>query len=313
CRSGAPDRAQRRARDARAADRALSERRSAPATGRHDARRGDAAARDRGPGRGRPVGRHQRARPRPQTGPLFALLQHVGPLSGGPGRGHAGGRVFGRGRGPFTPSASRGRRAVAAIMLTFALSSAITIGISIWATSRSHHRAAVIEVAARQRNLAERYVDDILLLRAGHAADPRTTAEVMSTSAHALLDGGTAPAVNGDDDEITLPRAADPTLRHQLSQEVRLVNDLIATGNAVAAGRPVDGLPQTAGENVQTDDPVERMRVLSALTSNVSLDASRTIAANSDNGINQLVAIQIGLGVPGLVVSLLLAFALVAA
>ena len=198
-------------------------------------------------------------------------------------------------------------------MLTFALSSAITIGLSIWATSRSHHRAAVIEVAARQRNLAERYVDDVLLLRDGHAADPQTTAEILSTSAHALLEGGTAPSVNGDDDEITLPPAAGTVLRRQLEQEVRLVNDLIATGNAVIAGRPVATVPQTADENVLTDDPIERLRVIAALTSNVSLDASRTIAAESDNSIQQLVAIQVALGVAGLAVSLMLALALIAA
>ena len=201
---------------------------------------------------------------------------------------------------------------MAAILATFALSSAIVVGLSIWATSRSQHRAAVLEIAARQRTLSERYVKEVLLVRSGAAADPATTAVVLRESARALLDGGLAPAVNGDDDDTPVSGASDPVVRGELEQEQRLVRDLTATGSALLAGRPVT-VGQTAHEHIRTTDPIERLRILSDLTSNVSLNAARTIAANADHSLSGLIVIQIALGVAGLSVSLLLALALVAA
>jgi PAS domain S-box-containing protein len=50
--------------------------------------------------------------------------------------------------------------------------------------------------------------------------------------------------------------------------------------------------------------------VLSALTSNVSLNTARTIADAADQNINDLVVIEVALGIAGLVVSLLLAWGL---
>jgi diguanylate cyclase (GGDEF)-like protein/PAS domain S-box-containing protein len=216
-----------------------------------------------------------------------------------------------RGR-TFSPFAGSGRRPIAAILATFALSSAVAAGLSIWATSRSQHRAAVLEIAARQRTLSERYVKEVLLVRAGNAADPEATAVALRQSANVLLDGGLAPAVNGDDDETAVSGASDPVVRGELEQEQRLVRDLTATGSALLAGRPV-AVGQTAHEHIQTPDPVARLRILADLTSNVSLNAARTIAANADRSIGGLIVIQIALAVAGLSVSLLLALALVAA
>ena len=63
-----------------------------------------------------------------------------------------------RRRQAFRPFATRGRRTIVGILSTFALFSTLTVTVSIWATSGSQHRASVLEVAARQRTLAERYV-----------------------------------------------------------------------------------------------------------------------------------------------------------
>src|SRR5690349_21166212 len=144
-----------------------------------------------------------------------------------------------RRRQAFRPFATRGRRTIIGILATFALFSTLTVTVSIWATSGSQHRASVLEVAARQRTLAERYVQEILLARAGAQADPARTGALLARSADALLDGGVAPAVDGDDDETVLPRASEALVRAQLKQERRLVRDLTATGGAVLAGRPV--------------------------------------------------------------------------
>jgi diguanylate cyclase (GGDEF)-like protein/PAS domain S-box-containing protein len=216
-------------------------------------------------------------------------------------------------RTPFRPFERRGRRVIPAILLTFALSATVSVGLSIWATSRSRHRAAVFQVAARQQTLAARYVGEVLLVRSGARADPYATARILSESAHALLDGGEAPAVDGYDDEAEVGATTEPVARRQLVQEARLVTDLTAAGRAILAGHSAASTPLTAGETIAASDPVSRLRVLSALTANVSRDAETTITAADDANIDHLIDLQVLLGALGLVVSLLLALGLIRA
>ena len=70
-------------------------------------------------------------------------------------------------RREFRPFASRGRRTIVGILLTFSVVSVLSVTLSIRSTKGSEHRAAVVEVAARQRTLAERYVKEVLLARSG--------------------------------------------------------------------------------------------------------------------------------------------------
>jgi diguanylate cyclase (GGDEF)-like protein/PAS domain S-box-containing protein len=212
----------------------------------------------------------------------------------------------------FRPFASRGRRAVAAILATFALFSAVSVALSIWSTSRSQYKASVLEVAARQRTLSERYLREVLLARAGEKGDPAYVGELLDQSARALLDGGTADAVNGDDDETRLAAATGRKTRAQLQQERKLIRDLRASGAAYVAGRPLDEIRLTAGERLSKSDPVTRLRVLSALTSNVSLNAARSIASAHDRDIDGLITLQAIAGAVGFVASLLLGWALIA-
>ncbi|MDX6661793.1 MAG: hypothetical protein QOJ55_2615, partial [Solirubrobacteraceae bacterium] len=100
--------------------------------------------------------------------------------------------------------------------------------------------------------------------------------------------------------------------RAQLRQERRLAADLTAMGAATLAHRPLAAVPVTAHEHL-SGSPVERLRVLAALTSNVSLNAARTIATGTDRNITQLIDIQVILGIAGLLTSMGLAFALIAA
>jgi diguanylate cyclase (GGDEF)-like protein/PAS domain S-box-containing protein len=212
----------------------------------------------------------------------------------------------------FRPFASRGRRAVAAILATFALFSAVSVALSIWSTSRSQYKASVLEVAARQRTLSERYLREVLLARAGEKGDPAYVGELLDQSARALLDGGTADAVNGDDDETRLAAATGRNTRAQLQQERKLIHDLRASGAAYVAGRPLDEVRLTAAERLSMPDPVTRLRVLSALTSNVSLNAARSIASAHDRDIDGLITLQAIAGAVGFVASLLLGWALIA-
>ena len=216
------------------------------------------------------------------------------------------------GRSTFSPFESRNRRTVVAILVTFALSSALSLGLSVSATSRSQHRAAVLEVAARQRTLAEQYVNDVLLQRQGERADPASTGEILSRSAQALLDGGVAPEVPGNDDQATLPPAQGKVVRGELEQEWRLTGDLISTGDALLTHNVASAVPMTAGEHIAVMDPLQRLRILAALTANASLNAARTMAASDDANVNHLIMLQVALGVAGMVISLLLALALIA-
>jgi diguanylate cyclase (GGDEF)-like protein/PAS domain S-box-containing protein len=200
-----------------------------------------------------------------------------------------------------------------AILVTIALISGVSAFLSIRATERSRHGATVVQVAARQRTLAERYVQEILLVRAGENADPARTAALMATSAQVLIHGGVAPAVNGDDDDTTVTATTDPTARGELEQEQRLVRDLAATGRAVLAGRDVSAVRLTAHEHITERDPTMRLRIVAAVTSNVSLNAARTIGQRADDNISRLITIQLLLAAGGLIVSLLLAWALIAA
>jgi diguanylate cyclase (GGDEF)-like protein/PAS domain S-box-containing protein len=217
-----------------------------------------------------------------------------------------------RRRAAFRPFANRGRWTVPAVVATFALVSGVSSVIAVRMASGSQHRAAVVQIASRQRTLAERYVNEVLLRRAGEQADPARVAQVLRLSADALLRGGTAPAVDGDDDETLLAPAEDRYLRAQLREEQRLVVDLTRTGAAVLVGR-TRVPPVTANERIRSRDPLVRLRVLAALTSNVSLDATRTIAAAADDHVTNLIAVQVGMGLAGVIVSLLLGLVLVAA
>jgi PAS domain S-box-containing protein len=216
-----------------------------------------------------------------------------------------------RTRSAFRPFATRGRHTISAILLTFALVSTLSVGLSLRATTRSQHRASVVEVAARQRTLAQRYVAEVLLRLQGADADPDSIATVLARSASALINGGVAPGLEGDDDETTISAATEPSVRAQLEQERRLIADLTATGRAILAHRAVATVPLTAHESISVADPITRLRVLAAMTSNVSLNAARTFAVATDRNINNLIVIQVLLGAGGLLTSLMLGWALI--
>ncbi len=211
------------------------------------------------------------------------------------------------------PFRGQGRRTVAFLLVIFAVTSVASVGLSALATVRAQHRAAVIEVAARQRTLAERYMNDVLLRLGGQQSDPEGTGRLLVLSGKALLDGGTAPAVDGDDDETTVPAAQGATVRRQLERALHLIRDLTATGEALLQHRSVAGLKLTADEHSVPADPEARLRVLGTLTSNVSLNAARTIATDADRQLATLVRLQVLLGAFGLFGSLLLAWLLIAA
>src|SRR5437588_9222671 len=96
------------------------------------------------------------------------------------------------------------RRLAAVVGLFFALIGAI-VGYNANATSRERDQALVVNVASRQRALAERYLSDVLVVRNGGNADPTDDGAMLLHTADALLRGGTVLAVKGADQTIHIP------------------------------------------------------------------------------------------------------------
>src|SRR5439155_19321707 len=115
--------------------------------------------------------------------------------------------------------------------------------------ARSKDKAWGLGVAGRQRTLSERCVKEVLLARVGVQANPAYIAALMENSSEALLNGGMAPSVNGDDDETKLSAASGGQIRAQLKQERRLVHDLTSTGAAVLGHGPQSAVPLTAHDH----------------------------------------------------------------
>ncbi|HLW94512.1 MAG TPA: ATP-binding protein, partial [Solirubrobacteraceae bacterium] len=212
----------------------------------------------------------------------------------------------------FQPFASSGGRTIVAIFVTFVVLTAISLSLSISATGNSQNRAILVEVAGRQRTLAERYVKEVLLVRDGQQASPNVTGFALAASADALLDGGVAPEMAGDDDSTRVQAAVGPLIRHQLVEEEKIVHDLTAYGSAMLAHRSLTSIRPTGGEHISSTNPLTRLRILGALTSVIALNVSRSIAAQTDGNINHLIVEQIVLGLLGLLVSLLLGWGLIA-
>jgi diguanylate cyclase (GGDEF)-like protein/PAS domain S-box-containing protein len=208
----------------------------------------------------------------------------------------------------FRPFASRGRRAVAAILVTFALFSAVSVALSIWSTSRSQYKASVLEVAARQRTLSERYLREVLLAQQGEKGDPAYVGDARPEPSCWTAARGRGERRRRRPDSA----ASGKKIRAQLEQERKLIRDLRASGAAYVAGRPLREVRLTAGERLSMHDPVTRLRVLSALTSNVSLNAARSIATAHDEEIDGLITLQVIAGAFGFVASILLGWALIA-
>src|SRR3954471_13421100 len=214
-------------------------------------------------------------------------------------------------RTQFRPFSNNGRWTIAAIMLVFAAYSGLSLLLSERTTTGSEHKASVLEVAARQRTLAERYAKEVLLSMAGAPSASRPIADDLKQSAAALLDGGVAPGVAGDDDEYRLAPLRGSIVRNQLRQGQRLINDLIATGNGLLAGRTTL-VRLTAHEHLPPGaSPLTRLTILTALTSNVSLNVARSIANRSDKNVSKVVFIERLLAGLGLAIFGMLSWALV--
>jgi len=215
------------------------------------------------------------------------------------------------GRNRFRPFAATGRRTIAAIMLAFTLYTVLSLILSSRTVDGSQNGAVVLQVAARQRTLAERYAKEVLVARTGGESAAGPIGHALKQTVAAMLSGGTAPAVAGDDDEARLAPEHGPLVRRQLRQEQRLIHDLVATGDSLLAGGEGRVRP-TAHEHLSSAlTPLQRLTVLTALTSNVALNVARTIGDGNDRSVSSIVSLQRMLAALGLAIFGLLSWALV--
>lgn len=112
------------------------------------------------------------------------------------------------------------------------------LGYNAIATASERDAALVVNVAARQRAVAERYIKDVLLSLSGYPADPQADAQALQENAVALLDGGTVDAVQGADGRVHIPASNDWKVRAKLNQERRLIAKLVSTGDDLLARGP---------------------------------------------------------------------------
>jgi hypothetical protein len=105
----------------------------------------------------------------------------------------------------------------------------------------------VLEVAARQRTLSERYLQEVLLARQASRPTPPTSGLLLDQSARTLLDGGKGPGRERRRRRDAPSAASGTAIRAQLRQERKLIRDLRASGAAYVAGRPVGAVRLDGG------------------------------------------------------------------
>jgi PAS domain S-box-containing protein len=169
------------------------------------------------------------------------------------------------------------------------------VGYNARATSQERGSALVVNIAARQRALVERYTKDVLLVVDGFHADPQESGAALHQTADALLDGGRVLAPQGDDLDVEIPPARDWKVRRKLDQDRRLIDDLTRTGDRLLEG---------GRDDREYAADVTRLRVLSAQLSSVSNDAVGEITKHTEASLSRLVRIEIALGLLGALAAL---------
>jgi diguanylate cyclase (GGDEF)-like protein/PAS domain S-box-containing protein len=162
--------------------------------------------------------------------------------------------------------------------------------------SKERGAALIVNIAARQRALGERYQKDVVLGTQDIQADPQDDADQLLSNAEALLNGGDVVAVQGADEQVHIPAASnDPKVIAKLVEERRLIRLLIGTGDELIA------LPST---DPRFQDQLERLRIIGAQVTSVSNDAVGQMTRDTEAAFGNLVGIGIGLGVLGAIAAM---------
>jgi diguanylate cyclase (GGDEF)-like protein/PAS domain S-box-containing protein len=169
------------------------------------------------------------------------------------------------------------------------------VGYNANAIAKERGSALIVNVAARQRALAERYMKDVILRTQGIQADPQDDEDQLSVNADALLSGGEVVAVQGADSTVHIPAASsDSKVIDKLLEERRLIDLLIPAGNQLMELKPTDPGYQ---------EKVLALRIVGGQVTIISNDAVGQMTRDTEAAFGRLVAIGIVLGVLGAIVA----------
>jgi diguanylate cyclase (GGDEF)-like protein/PAS domain S-box-containing protein len=196
----------------------------------------------------------------------------------------------------------RPERRLAGIVILYLILIAGIVGYNAHEIGRERGAALIVNVAARQRALAERYVKDAFLVSEGIQADPGDDATQLLTNADALLLGGDVIAVQGADSTVTIPVASDdPLVIAKLEAERRLIGKMIASGERLLTMSPAD--PSFASQLLD-------LRIAGAQVASVSNDAVGQMTADAEASFAHLVVAGITLGIFGAMLAIAMALLL---
>jgi diguanylate cyclase (GGDEF)-like protein/PAS domain S-box-containing protein len=205
------------------------------------------------------------------------------------------------GRFPFLGDFRLDRR-LRWILLLYLVVIAGIVGYNARAISKERGAALIVNVAARQRALAERYQKDVFLRTQDIQADPEDDATQLLSNAQALLHGGDVIAVQGADEQVRIPAASDdPKVIAKLVEERRLILQLVAAG---------DQLMAIPASDPRFPDELERVRIAGAQVTSISNDAVGQMTRDTEMAFGRLVGIGIGLGVLGAIAAVVIALLL---
>jgi diguanylate cyclase (GGDEF)-like protein/PAS domain S-box-containing protein len=204
------------------------------------------------------------------------------------------------GRRLLAPGALHLDRRIGRTLAVYLVVITVIVGYNARAIADQRGSALSVNVAARQRALAERYEKDVVLTTLGIQADPGEDAQQLLANADALLHGGEVLAVQGADEEIRIrPASRDAIVVAKLNEENRLIQELIAVGDdlyAMRAGQPA------------YQQQLRNLRIVGAQVTSISNDAVGQMTRETESALARLVAVVITLGVLGVIAALAMAW-----
>jgi diguanylate cyclase (GGDEF)-like protein/PAS domain S-box-containing protein len=204
------------------------------------------------------------------------------------------------GRRLLAPGALHLDRRIGRTLAVYLVVITVIVGYNARAIADQRGSALSVNVAARQRALAERYEKDVILTTLGIQADPGEDAQQLLANADALLHGGEVLAVQGADQEIQIrPASRDAIVVAKLNEESRLIQELIAVGDdlyAMRAGQP------------GYQEQLRNLRIVGAQVTSISNDAVGQMTRETESALARLVAVVITLGVLGAIAALAMAW-----
>src|SRR2546428_3754930 len=182
------------------------------------------------------------------------------------------------------------------IIALFLVLIAAIVGYNAIATANQRDTALIVNVAARQRGLAERYIKDVVLKFDGFQADPGADATMLRATAAALLHGGSVLAVQGADATVYINAfKGDWKVVAKLRQERALIDKLIVTGDEVLQlGRSSPDIAQR----------LLQLRIIGGQVSSITNDAVGEMTRHAESSLGHLVWVGMALGLVGAVAAI---------